>query len=206
MRVNTYIIIDRGEAAIIDPGQRNPLLYEFIDEHPLQYTYLILTHGHFDHIVEAAGIKRRLPEIKVAIHEADAAALYDDDVSLFNQFAPYPAEHIHADLLLHGGERLKVGGLTLEIIHTPGHSRGGISIVCGDLLFTGDTLFYRSVGRTDFPGGDYDELVRSVKKLFALPGDYRVLPGHEAESRLSDERRENPFVTVDVKSHKGEPL
>ena len=206
LRVNTYVVVSEGEAAIIDPGQRNPALYEFIDAHPFRYRYLVLTHGHFDHMVETAGVKRRLPEIEILIHRADAAALTDDSVSLYDQFSPVPAEHVEADRQLSGGERFLLGAETLEIIHTPGHTKGGVSILCGDLLFTGDTLFYRSVGRTDFPGGSFEELRASVLKLFALPGDYRVLPGHEGETRLSEERRENPFVTVEVKSHKGEPL
>lgn len=206
LRVNTYVAVSEGEAMIIDPGQKNPALFDFIDAHPFQYRYIILTHGHFDHMVETAGVKRRLPEAQVMIHTADAAALLDDSVSLFDQFSPVPAEHLEADVLLSGGERFPLGAETVQIIHTPGHTKGGISILCGELLFTGDTLFCRSVGRTDFPGGSFAELETSVRALFQLPGDYRVLPGHEGETWLETERRENPFVTVEVRSHKGEPL
>ena len=133
---------------------------------------------------------------KVYISAPDARKLADGGTLAENfgrKFQP-----VKADVLLFGGEKLTLSGIDIEVIATAGHTDGSLTFKTGDMLFTGDTLFWESVGRTDFPTGDREELIRSVKKLFALEGDYRVFPGHEDFTTLSHERKYNLFSDVDI--------
>ena len=127
------------------------------------------------------------------IGENDAAALTDPAVSLAAVHG-YSQEPVEPSRLLREGDHISLGMLDIAVLHTPGHTAGGISLVTEDVIFSGDTLFAGSMGRTDLPSGSEEEIFRSLRKLSELPGDYRVLPGHGPETRLEFERRSNPFM------------
>ena len=154
---------------------------------------LLLTHAHFDH----AGNAKKLQDdgAKVYIGEFDAPKLLND-LNLSRDFGR-SFDYLTADVKLCDGQEIEVCGLKFKVVHTPGHTDGSVCYLIDNMLFTGDTLFLESVGRTDFPTGDRDALVNSVKKLFALSGDYAVYPGHEDFTTLSHERQFNRFVDYD---------
>jgi hydroxyacylglutathione hydrolase len=195
LAANCYIIADaeNKKAVIIDPGGDAEEILAVIDEHEFDVEYIILTHGHADHI---AGLKKvkEATCAKVAVHEKDAGMLLSATENL-SQFIGSGFMLSPADINLCGGERLTVADLTFEIIHTPGHTPGGISIKVNNMIFTGDTLFAGSIGRTDFPGGSYEQLLSSVKdKLLNEPDDVKVFPGHGPGSTIGQEKKSNPFL------------
>lgn len=192
---NSYIIKDvvSGEAAVIDAGIYNARFEEILKSMKIEkLKYILLTHGHFDHIM---GVKRLQKNFggEIVIHEADADCLSDSKRSLASalSFACPPFE---CDKAVKDGDVLLLGDEELEVIHTPGHTVGSVTYKAGKYLFTGDTLFHVSVGRTDFPGGSTEDILSSIKKLYSLEGDYRVCPGHGGESTLSFEKNNNPYT------------
>lgn len=197
LEVNCYIVWDRQtlDAFVIDPGGDAADILGVIKKEKLRVRYVINTHGHFDHVGADAAIKTA-SGAPLAIHRADSALLSvaHEQGAIFGVKADNaPA----ADLILSGGEELKAGSTVLKVIHTPGHSKGGICLFdeAGGLLFTGDTLFAGSIGRTDFEGGSYDELMASIKrKLLPLGDGVRVFPGHGPESTIGEEKETNPFI------------
>lgn len=196
LRVNTYFLVNEEsrEAVCIDGGENYKLVRRTEEENGFKIKYLLLTHAHFDHVGNAALLQA--DGAKVYISHKDAAKLANGGTLAENfgrKFQP-----VKADVLLSDGERLSLCGIDIEVIATAGHTDGSLTFKTGDMLFTGDTLFLESVGRTDFPTGDREELLRSVKKLFALDGDYRVFPGHEEFTTLSHERKYNLFSDVDI--------
>lgn len=193
---NCYIVGDPAtrEAVVIDPGGDADELARALVEKDLTVTAIVATHAHFDHIVAA----ERLREVTGApfyLHDLDRPLLdwMQESGRLFlGVELPPPPE---VDRRAPEGERLSAGGVTLEVLHTPGHSPGSISLVHESAVFSGDTLFAGSVGRTDLPGGDTDALLAAVReKLFALDDDLPVYPGHGPATTLGEERRSNPFV------------
>lgn len=194
--VNSYLAFQEGagECIAIDPADDAPLIRE-MDQHGLTCTHILLTHGHFDHIGGVAGLKERYGA-EVLVHEADAPMLENDDASMA-VVAGFHVPPSSPDLRLKGGEALRCAGIEISALHTPGHSPGGMCYILEDarVIFTGDTLFRLSVGRADFAGGDERQLYHSIKdKLFALPGDYTVYPGHMRPTTLDFERKHNPFM------------
>ena len=195
MFVNTYILMDEtsGEAALIDPGFLNPDLFSYLEQCPYKLKYLIATHGHGDHTALLGQVKRRFGG-QVAIHEADAHFLTSDEARSMFRGSGLTFEPAAPELLLHHGDRLQVGNITLEVLHTPGHTKGGICLRADPYLFTGDTLFHDDVGRTDFSGGSAAELRHSISVVLgAIEEDLQILPGHEEFSTLSHEKANNPF-------------
>lgn len=191
---NTYILKDdaSGDVAVIDCGRCTQQLVDELKGENVKY--ILLTHGHFDHINGVAELKKHFPEAKLAVHSLDAKCLIDDELSMGRFFGIVCNEKCEADVLLYDNDTLTFGSSEIKVMHTPGHTQGGVTYVFDNNLFTGDTLFYRSVGRTDFPGGSFPVLHASVTRLFSLEGDYKVYPGHEKSTTLEIERKLNPYI------------
>ncbi len=191
--VNAYLAADgdTGSAALIDCGRGFKKISDFAAEKGLKVEKVLLTHGHFDHVSEAAKWKEAGAEIY--IHAADAEMLKKGG-SPDGFFAGGPEFPEGADVLLLGGEKICVGNLVFSVIHTPGHSPGSVCYLTDGALFTGDTLFKGSFGRYDFAGGSSRELKRSLERLFALPGadGITVYPGHDEITVLGKEAQTNP--------------
>jgi hydroxyacylglutathione hydrolase len=184
------------ECLLIDTGLDGSDLVAFLEGHQLTPVAVVLTHGHADHVVGLAALRQRYPGIKVFIHQLDAPLLADPDANLSGlaglTFATEPA-----DVLLRDGDVIEEAGIRLRVLHTPGHTLGGICLYAEPeaLVFAGDTLFADSVGRTDFPGGDMDQLIESIQtKLFTLPDNTAVYPGHGMRTTIGREKRANPFL------------
>ena len=194
VRANTHIVTDEisGSTFVVDAGAYNPRLERLVIDKKIEY--ILLTHGHFDHIMGVCELKKMFPDAKVCIHEKDADMLGNDMLSLAFAFGMSVDNSLRADVILHDGDRLPFGDKKITVIHTPGHTKGGATFMIDNCLFTGDTLFYRSVGRTDFPGSSSKELNDSICRLFDLAGDFNVYPGHDRETTLSEERTNNMYV------------
>lgn len=193
--VNCFIIgcEETKNAAVIDPGGDAEDIMKYIDEHGLTLQYILLTHGHGDHIGGIPDIKAK-KDVPVFIHEGDASMLRNANINL-SKLMSGPDIEIIPDRLLKDGEMIKLGALELHIIHTPGHTPGGICIKVNDILFTGDTLFANSIGRTDFEGGSFEQIIDSIKsKLLVYDDQTKVFPGHGPVSTIGRERIANPFI------------
>lgn len=193
MQANCYLLSDdKGITAVIDPGDEAATILETVRGEGLAVEAILLTHAHFDHILAADEVRLETGA-PVYVYEADAPALADPRRSL-TMLAQSGAGTLQADRLLKDGEMLRVGELSVVVLHTPGHTPGSCCFWCGDALFSGDTLFAGSIGRTDFPGGDDQAMAASLRMLAALEGDIRVFPGHGESTTLSRERVENPYL------------
>ena len=181
------------EAVVIDPGDEADRILLKLAEDKLRVKHIINTHGHFDHV----GANKRMKTATGAdllIHPADAPLLEHLAASAA-AFGMACEDSPPPDRMLAEGEKIAFGEMSLQVIHTPGHTPGGVSLYSNGYVFVGDTLFAGSIGRTDFPGGDYDTLIASIqKKLFPLGDDVRVFTGHGPETSIGRERRYNPFA------------
>ena len=197
-QVNCYLAADekKRECVIIDAGGVSHELDEYINAKGYAVKYLIFTHGHFDHIGGVEYYHGKYPNAKILIHSEDASCLTDERAN-FTYPAPYRFVPVKPDVLLKDGDVISFGDVKLKTIHTPGHTFGGISLYSDGVLFSGDTLFYRSVGRTDFYGGDFKTLKKSVMKLYELPDNTVVYTGHGCTTTLAEEKFENPYVRVE---------
>ena len=187
IETNCYIVTDENtlECAVIDPGDESNAILDYLEDHKLKAKYIFLTHGHFDHTMAVTAVREETGAV-VCMNKKDAGAVIENAPFKFNP----PADTIYYK----DGDRLTVGSLTFEVIETPGHTPGGVTLKCGDALFTGDTLFAGSCGRTDLYGGDMNELLRSLKRLADLPGNFEVYPGHMDSTTLDRERRYNYYI------------
>jgi glyoxylase-like metal-dependent hydrolase (beta-lactamase superfamily II) len=192
---NCYLLCDEKnkEACLIDPGAYDQGIMDFIAEKELVCQYIILTHGHFDHIIGAEAFKQKTGA-KIAAHELEAEYLADPEKSMTFYF---DSETVSADVLFKDGDLINFGDFSLRVIHTPGHSKGSSCFVYenGDqkIMFTGDTLFKGTIGRFDFYGGDYDTLMASLEKLKSLKENYKIYSGHGEATFLDDEIARNPY-------------
>ena len=190
---NCYILYDETskDAVVIDPSDEAALAEARIQALGLRVRAILLTHGHFDHGGDVERIRRRTGA-PVYLHPADTAL-------------PSWLTHgvTHTDELS-DGEELDLAGMRFRVLHTPGHTPGSVCFLCGELLFAGDTLFEGSCGRTDLPGGSGADMMRSLRRLAELPGDYRVLPGHGEETTLKRERRSNLYMAEAAKELKND--
>ncbi len=195
IQTNCYVVgcEKTKEGMVIDPGGSEEVILREIEQLGLTIKYVINTHGHFDHtladeaIVKATGAP-------LAIHPADVPLLHDGGGA---RFFGFNAPSIEADMSLEDGDILKVGELTFEVIHTPGHSPGGVSLYNEDegVIFSGDTLFCMGIGRYDLPGGDFRILMASIRdKILSLPPHTVVYPGHGPATTVGRERQSNPFL------------
>ena len=196
VQTNCYFVtnIKTKEMIIIDPGACANQLAKKVDESGAKPVAILLTHGHFDHATDAKPLADRYG-IKIYIHEADKATL--DDPQLNVSYMMGQSKTFYADVFLKDKQELDIAGFHIVVLHTPGHTPGGCCYYMEqeDVLFSGDTLFRTSVGRSDFPGGSASALVRSVKeKLLILPEETHVYPGHMEETTIGYEKHHNPFV------------
>jgi len=196
LEVNCYILGDEEtkEAVVIDPGGNEDDILEALDYHSLQLKTIIDTHGHFDHVDANQPLKEKTGAA-IAIHEADAAMLAKPSAEAMF-FTGNRLRLSTADILLKEGDVLSFGNYRLKVLHTPGHTPGGISLVMENspLVYVGDLLFQGSIGRTDFPGGSFEDLINAVKtKIFTLGDNYTVYPGHGPVTTVGQERKYNPF-------------
>lgn len=191
LATNCYILIDEAtrDAAVIDPADDAELLKKIIEIERATLRYILLTHGHRDHTLAAPELHKMFPDAAVYIHALDKGS-----VGLYR----YPMDElIGEDLDFYDeGDTLPLGKLTLEVLHTPGHTGGSVCLKCGKALFTGDTLFAGSMGRIDLPGARPDLMMSSLSRLARLEGDYDVYPGHMDTTTMARERLYNMYIRM----------
>ena len=182
--VNAYIIREEESSTccVIDPGGHPKKVLDYLEKNNLSLEAILLTHGHFDHVgavkdlVQATGCR-------VYLHTAD--------LSLPESLTAGPLHYTHS---YGDGDTLNLAGLTIQVLHTPGHTPGSVCLICEDAMFSGDTLFARSCGRTDLAGGDQEAILASLKRLASFGNDYRVFPGHNKATTLALEKEYNPYM------------
>ena len=183
-QTNCYLLWQDGQdgCLVIDPGYEPERVLQQADRLGKQIEAILLTHGHFDHV---GGVRQLAADTDCNVY------LCQQDLSMPQQMTAGPLYYTHT----YGeGDTLTLAGITLQVLHTPGHTPGSVCLIAEDALFSGDTLFEGSCGRTDLPGGDTATILASLARLQHLPGDYRVYPGHGSATTLSEERRFNPYL------------
>ena len=193
LSTNCYIgFDDNNTAVVVDPGDNADDILDVIENEGLTLGGILITHGHFDHIGGLAQLKA-LTGAPVYVHELDAPRLdgREDIANLYN----LPIGKVQADVQLRNGDTFSVSDMHFTCIHTPGHTPGSCCYIADRVMFSGDTLFCGDTGRTDLPGGDFSQMIASIKKLKALEGDYTVLPGHDVDTTLQREREHNSLMS-----------
>lgn len=190
---NCYIFRRDGgyKCGVVDPGDQGEQVARWLVDKGLEAEAVLLTHGHFDHILGIPGLREEWPDLPVYCHSADLGQ--GDATAAFGQ--TFPTVRSFGDITPYQeGDAIDVAGIRVEVLETPGHTPGSVTLRAEDVLFTGDTLFAGSMGRTDLPGGDEGQIMASLRRLAGLEGDYQVLPGHEGRSTLERERQSNYCV------------
>ncbi len=193
---NMYILVDEEtkKCAVVDPGGAEDKILNYIKNNGLTLEYILLTHGHGDHIGAVKSIREQTGA-KVVAHTDEKELLNDNRKNLSCMMPHCGPQELDADIYVNDKEKLTLGNLKLSFIHTPGHTKGGMCIRVNDDMFTGDTLFAGSIGRTDFIGGSYKELEKSLKKLSKYENDVKIHPGHGPSSTLGIEKTSNPYMS-----------
>ena len=200
LATNCYIVTDEatGDTAVIDPGEFTKRLdreLSIIGYDKIKY--ILLTHGHFDHVGGVNEIVAKTNgKAEVAVAEKDIPILSNPVFNLSEGFTGVPLDNVKSDIALHNGDRITLGESVFRVLATPGHTVGSVCFICDDKIFSGDTLFYCSMGRTDFPTGDAKEMLVSLRKLASLSGNYTVYPGHNITTTLDFERKNNPYINL----------
>ncbi len=191
---NCYIIYEDGKGVVIDPGVRIEEIEKELGKLNIEIKYIFLTHAHIDHIVSVDKLKEKTKAL-VAIHELDSKSMQSEHYNRSNAFG-LNYSFKPADILLKGGDKIKVGNMEFEIIHTPGHTSGGICIKIDNCLFSGDTLFRMSIGRVDLGDGDMSLLMNSINNvLMKLNEEITVYPGHGTTTTIGYEKQNNVYIT-----------
>ena len=192
IQTNCYLISTEKSALVIDPGFVSKAVEDFLKHNRNKDRMILLTHCHFDHIGGAATLRENT-DTKIAIGEIENPALSDETVNLCNLFGAH-IKPFSADITLKDNEVITVGDISIKVLHTPGHTAGGVSYIIENYLFSGDTLFLESIGRTDFPQGSFSALSASVKRLYELGDNLTVLAGHGPQTTILHEKTNNPYV------------
>ncbi len=195
---NSYLLTEGDSAVLIDCGAPLLSLDKRIAELGKKLKAILLTHGHCDHMSALAHYAQlcKNDEVCAAIHSADAPALSDPDFGLnskYGKFYPF-TEYKGKTVTVRDGDNLSFGNINISVIHTPGHTKGSVCYLNGEDLFSGDTLFKESVGRTDLPGGNGEQMISSLKKLAELDGNITVFPGHGEKTTIEYEKKNNPYI------------
>ncbi|MBE7705554.1 MAG: MBL fold metallo-hydrolase [Cyanobacteria bacterium SIG29] len=197
IEVNTYALFDEDskEAVLIDVGGSFEEIKEEISQLGYSIKFILNTHGHFDHVLGEVEVQQNYPEIPIYIHKDDTPhfSRLKEEMSFFG--IPSNVESLKIDTFIDETTSLFIGKHKIQIFHTPGHSKGSLCYYIDDMLFSGDALFFRSIGRTDFYDGDYDELITSIKsKLMKLPENTKVYPGHGPSTTIAEEKKHNQYL------------
>lgn len=189
LETNCYVVTDEAslQCAVIDPGDESSTILNYLEANHLHCTHILITHGHFDHTMAVRAVQEETGA-QVYMHEKDAHATPELANMKFN-----PPD---GTIFYQEGDEIAVGALCFRVLETPGHSEGSVCLLCEDAIFTGDTLFAGSCGRTDFPGSDPAKMAASLTRLYQLEGDFEVYPGHMDTSSLERERWSNPYLMM----------
>ena len=200
---NSYIIRDTlsGEAAVIDPGVFDSDYRQLLTSLGIErLKYIFLTHGHFDHICGAVPMKNEFAG-EICIHETDEVCLRREDISLTASVKGYTLTPGEADTAFSDGAEFMLGDNLIKVMHTPGHTPGSVIFITDEYIFSGDTLFRGTMGRTDLPGGSTKSIFRSLRAIGQMQGEYTIFPGHGEETSLSYEKRNNRYLRANDTSH-----
>ncbi len=195
MGTNSYIVLDEEtkKAALIDPGDEPDKLLSALESKGAELSYIILTHGHFDHIIAIPEIKEKTGA-SLLIHKDDAPMLVDGSLSLLSRFTDLVIDFPTPDRLLNDGDKITLGNSEIKVTHTPGHTPGSICLTVGSDLISGDTLFRECIGRYDVPGGSYETLLKSLEKIKTLDIKGKIYPGHGMSTTLEHELKHNTYL------------
>lgn len=189
---NAYVLFneEEGKAVLFDAPAEPETILNYLEKHGIVLEYIFLTHAHFDHIMALDDLKKSTGA-KVVVHELEERYLNDNGLNLSEK----PLPHLSADILVTDGDVIDFCGTQIKVIHTPGHTLGGVCYLFDETLISGDTLFLKSIGRFDFPLGSFEEEITSIKeKLMILPDTVKVYPGHGFSTSIGKERKENPYL------------
>ena len=196
VQANCYIVTDEktNETAVIDCGEYTKELADRLEGKNLKY--IMLTHGHYDHIFGVYDLKEAYPEAQIVIHKDEAYKLLDELPSFGHEMMPGMQKYVPADITVEDGDKIQLGEIEFTVLHTPGHSKGSVCYFAEDerTIFTGDTLFCLTVGRMDFFDGSEDEMLESITRLYNMPGDYEIYPGHNRATTMEYEKRRNRYM------------
>lgn len=196
MQANCYVAETENSAVIIDPGFLERDIEKYIAENPDKVKYILLTHRHFDHLNAAVKV-RKLTGAKIVINELDEGGLYSDMLSLSSMVGGIYGKadsDAHADICVSEGDTVTAGDMVFKVMQTPGHTEGGVCYICDNAIFSGDTLFKGSIGRTDFPSSSNSDMRKSLDRLCLLPDETLVYPGHGPKTTIGEEKRSNMFL------------